>query len=126
MKTAIEEAIELVKKYDSKQISIKVLFYNLELLLEKEKEQIIDAFGTKKIEYIFNRLKGYDSHSMTTQLITGEEYYNKTYNQNQKNQKYDGVKLKTFIKDEYDFIMPEKEIEARNIIQDLKDRYEKD
>jgi hypothetical protein len=34
--TPIEEAIQLVKKYDKREISIKILLHNLELLLEKE------------------------------------------------------------------------------------------
>jgi hypothetical protein len=84
--------------------------------LEKEKEQIINAYNQADL----------DGYLQKTYPKYAEEYYNKTYNQNQNNQKYDGVKLKTFIRDEADFQMPEKEIEARNIIQDLKDRYEKD
>ena len=39
----MQEAIELVKKYDSRKISYNVLLGNLELLLEKEKEQIMKA-----------------------------------------------------------------------------------
>jgi predicted nucleic acid-binding protein len=51
MKTAMEEAIELVKKYDSKKIPFKVLFFNLENLLEKENKQIMDSWkeGTKYV-----------------------------------------------------------------------------
>ena len=44
MKTAMQEAIELVKKYDNREIPFKVLLLNLELLLNKEKEQMLD-FG---------------------------------------------------------------------------------
>ena len=44
MKTAMQQAIELVKKYDNREIPFKVLLYNLELLQEKEKEQIIKAY----------------------------------------------------------------------------------
>jgi predicted nucleic acid-binding protein len=67
MKTAMQEAIKLVKKYDNREIPFKVLLLNLELLLNKEKEQMIDfAYGC-------------------TQHISREdieEYYNQTYNQN--------------------------------------------
>jgi hypothetical protein len=49
MKTAMQEAIELVKKYDNREIPMKVLFYNLELLQEKEKEQIMDAYISDRI-----------------------------------------------------------------------------
>jgi hypothetical protein len=73
MKTAMQEAIELVKKYDNREIPMKVLFYNLEVLQEKEKEQIIDAHGTKG---------WYKPSDKTSGITTGEEYYNQTYNQN--------------------------------------------
>lgn len=62
MKTAMQQAIELVKKYDNREIPIKVLLYTLELLQEKEKEQLIEA-----VENGGN-------------MIGGEEYYNQTYN----------------------------------------------
>ena len=68
MKTAMQDAIELVKKYDSRKISYNVLLGNLELLLEKEKEQIEDAY-----------LKGYIHY---LPKIDSKEYYNQTYNQN--------------------------------------------
>ncbi len=45
----MQEAIELVKKYDNREIPMKVLFYNLELLQEKEKEQIMDAYISDRI-----------------------------------------------------------------------------
>ena len=62
MKTAMQDAIELVKKYDSRKISYNVLLGNLELLLEKEKEQIMDAF---KYGWNWN--------------FDAEKYYNETY-----------------------------------------------
>ena len=74
-KTAMQEAIELVKKYDSREIPFNVMLFNLELLLKKEKEQIIgDYFNGKKsgVEIWKNGLPD----------ITAEEYYNQTYNQN--------------------------------------------
>ena len=71
--------------------------------LEKEKEQIIDAMA-KTAMYV-----GVAPFDEEIANMTFEDLYNQTYS-----------------KDEFDFQMPEKEIEARNIIQDLKDRYEKD
>ena len=61
-----EEIIELVKKYDNREIPFKVLLLNLELLLNKEKEQICVAY-----------VDGLQSSYMLS-----EEYYNQTYNQN--------------------------------------------
>ena len=60
----MREAIELVKKYDSKEIPIKVLLYNLELLVEKEKNEIIDASNS----------------AFEDKTSWGERYYNQTYN----------------------------------------------
>jgi hypothetical protein len=68
MKTAMQETVELVKKYDSREISYNVLLGNLELLLEKEKEQIADAFR----------------NGSTSSMLGGghwTQYYNQTYNQ---------------------------------------------
>jgi hypothetical protein len=67
MKTAMQQAIALVKKYENRLIPMGVLSYNLELLLEKEKEQIIDAWIATD-----NKL----------QRLAAEQYYNQTYNQN--------------------------------------------
>lgn len=69
MKTAMQEVIELVKKYDNREIPFNVMLFNLELLLEKEKEQIIDAYYGH-----IDGLYGYRD--------AGEQYYNQTYNQN--------------------------------------------
>ena len=76
MKTAMQEAIELVKKYDSRQIPIKVLLYNLELLVEKEKNQIIQAhkIGWEDCQEYIKTI------GQTTRK--GKKYYNQTYNQN--------------------------------------------
>jgi hypothetical protein len=68
MKTAMQEVIELVKKYDNREIPFNVMLFNLELLLEKEKEQIIDA----RNDGIVSNIKGY--------CISNEEYYNQKYN----------------------------------------------
>ena len=64
----MQETVELVKKYDSREISYNVLLGNLELLLEKEKEQIADAFR----------------NGSTSSMLGGghwTQYYNQTYNQ---------------------------------------------
>jgi hypothetical protein len=55
MKTAMQEAIELVKKYDNREIPMKVLFYNLEVLQEKEKEQMIKEWqsGFNDAKFIY-------------------------------------------------------------------------
>jgi L-ribulose-5-phosphate 3-epimerase UlaE len=69
MKTAMQELTDWISVND---ITLKVSLYNNELinkinnLLEKEKEQIVNAHG----------LKYYDIGEVT---ITGEEYYNQTY-----------------------------------------------
>jgi hypothetical protein len=65
MKTAMQEAIELVKKYDNREILFNVMIFNLELLLEKEKQQIIEAIN----EWCSN-----------DNILTPEQYYNNTYN----------------------------------------------
>jgi len=72
----MQEAIELVKKYDSRQIPIKVLLYNLELLVEKEKNQIIQAhkIGWEDCQEYIKTI------GQTTRK--GKKYYNQTYNQN--------------------------------------------
>ena len=71
MKTAIQEAIELVKKYDIREIPFKVLLFNLEQLLEKEKEQIIDFADEWFTEY----LEGLGDYK------TPRQYYNQTHKQ---------------------------------------------
>ena len=70
MKTAMQEVIELVKKYDNREIPFNVMLFNLELLLEKEKEQIENAYWASYKEGQYSGDK------------TAEEYYNQTYNQN--------------------------------------------
>ena len=76
MKTAMQEAIELVKKYDNREIPFKVLLLNLELLLNKEKEQIMEAYKNS-INTILLLPSGIKS-----QKGNSEDYYNQTYNQN--------------------------------------------
>lgn len=60
----MQEAIKLVKEYNNRKIPYNVLLGNLEFLLEKEKEQIKEAF-----------IDGEDG-------VPAEQYYNQTYNQN--------------------------------------------
>ena len=56
--------------HTSTRILQEILDFYVKPLLEKEKEQIIDARNNG----IVNTLKGY--------CISNEEYYNQTYNQN--------------------------------------------
>jgi hypothetical protein len=75
MKTAMQEAIEHFKNinYDLVNVPIQNVPHILEQFLEKEKEQIIDAHGTKG---------WYKPSDKKSGITTGEEYYNQTYNQN--------------------------------------------
>jgi len=76
----MQQAIALVKKYENRLIPMGVLSYNLELLLEKEKEQIIEAHNNSVIspytELYVHKIQG------KSPITKGEEYYNKKYNQN--------------------------------------------
>jgi hypothetical protein len=63
MKTAMQEAIKLVKEYNNRKIPYNVLLGNLELLLEKEKEQICNAY----------------TDGLEGPYVGAEEYYNETY-----------------------------------------------
>jgi hypothetical protein len=67
MKTAMQELIEWIESNEI--VYNKELILKLKELLEKEKEQIIDAYYGN-IDGVF----GYREE--------GEEYYNQTYNQN--------------------------------------------
>ena len=76
MKTAMTELIEYLEKvYNVKEI-IDWDEYKIELL-EKEKEQIIEAFevGYKSCDLD-------EAFEINRKLASGELYYNKTYNQN--------------------------------------------
>jgi hypothetical protein len=69
MKTAVWELIEFIKDYKNQSNFNADLVINLlEKTLEKEKEQIIEAY-----------LKGYIHYCPKLDSI---EYYNETYNQN--------------------------------------------
>jgi hypothetical protein len=70
MKTAMQELIEWYQKEHFVKTTFHIQLLNkFESLVEKEKEQIIQAHG----------LKYYDIGEVT---ITGENYYNQNYNQN--------------------------------------------
>jgi len=76
MKTAMTELIEYLEKvYNVKEI-IDWDEYKIELL-EKEKEQIIEAFevGYKSCDLD-------EAFEINRKLASGELHYNKTYNQN--------------------------------------------
>jgi hypothetical protein len=66
MKTAMQELIELIV---NNKIRLDIIEKNQEMWLEKEKEQIVDAYYGN-IDGVF----GYREE--------GQEYYNQTYNQN--------------------------------------------
>tara|TARA_B110000503_G_scaffold47174_1_gene76859 strand:- start:125 stop:334 length:210 start_codon:yes stop_codon:yes gene_type:complete len=68
MKTAMQELMRFVDSFQEEAIHPRILRVKIKELLEKEKEQIIEAveFG------LFN--------ADTT--IDGQEYYNQKYNQN--------------------------------------------
>ncbi len=66
----MQELIELIKFTDKECYATMFNEGLFDKALEKEKEQIINAHG----------LKYYDIGEVT---ITGEEYYNQTYNQKQ-------------------------------------------
>jgi len=78
MKTTMQQAIALVKKYENRLIPMGVLSYNLELLLEKEKEQIMNAYcdGAKGGA---NGTKGQHENGWVS-IQMRNKYYNQTYN----------------------------------------------
>ena len=76
MKTAMQELIEWTNQYEGKMISADQVVLKAHKLLEKEKEQIIEAHGDK-YRGGFNSSGAYFNTK-----TTGEEYYNQTYNQN--------------------------------------------
>jgi hypothetical protein len=76
MKTAMQEHFEWLQE-NQLYFGIPIeAIDNAEDLLEKEKEQIINAHGTK-----FN-VDFTDTGDYIEAKITGEQYYNQTYNQN--------------------------------------------
>jgi hypothetical protein len=83
MKTAMQELIDLMKSHEARgwdNMTFDFFFAQLDEIkaLEKEKEQIIDA-------YMLGFNDSYKYHIQKSNKVTprnGEEYYNQTYNQN--------------------------------------------
>ena len=73
MKTAIQELIEWTNQYEGKMISANQVVLKAYKMLEKEKEQIIEA-----------RIDGDENYSLIggKRYEYAEQYYNETYNQN--------------------------------------------
>ena len=69
MKTAMQELMRFVDSFQEEAIHPRILRVKIKELLEKEKEQIIDAYYGK-----INGVFGYREE--------GQEYYNQTFNQN--------------------------------------------
>ena len=76
MKTAMQELIEELKRVQS-MTNMNFAIRIATDLLEKEKEQIINAFevGYKSCDID-------EAFEINRKLASGEQYYNKTYNQN--------------------------------------------
>ena len=70
MKTAIQELIEWTNQYEGKMISADQVILKAYKMLEKEKEQIIDAYEAAMERPIENYAEAY--YNMN---------YNETYNQ---------------------------------------------
>ena len=72
MKTALQELFEYWDTQNNPLVILNWIASNEKRLLEKEKEQIINA-NRSGIDMLVNKEK----------FITGEDYYNETYNQNE-------------------------------------------
>lgn len=76
MKTAMQEMVDWLSQYidyeESQLVQMRLMACRMkaQMLLEKEKEQIIDAY-----------CNGYQDGS-TLELIQSDEYYNQIYEQN--------------------------------------------
>jgi hypothetical protein len=73
MRTAIQELIEWTNQYEVKMISANQVVLKAYKMLEKEKEQIIEA-----------RIDGDENYSLIggKRYEYAEQYYNEKYNQN--------------------------------------------
>jgi hypothetical protein len=72
MKTIMQELVDIMNQ---DQVSFTEWFQdNYQILIEKEKEQIIEAYEDGK-------QNGMDSITNIHMYIIGEKYYNQTYNQ---------------------------------------------
>lgn len=75
MKTAMQELMHYIKTVNTVTFLPEQLAKTIEeKYLEKEKEQIIYAHGSK------GWAKKNEDGSLTTGYLTGEQYYNQTYN----------------------------------------------
>ncbi len=91
MKTAIQELIEFIESTNNTPHVNLTIMDKAKKLLEKEKEQIIEAGNACSIKTILHREK-LDKMSedelrsslleSTDTISYGDEYYNETYNQN--------------------------------------------
>ena len=79
MKTAMQELIKnldysIENSKDDNKINFRWIKFHAEILLEKEKMQIIEAYEDGK-------QNGMDSITNVYMYTIGEKYYNQTYNQ---------------------------------------------
>ena len=74
MKTAMQELMRFVDSFQEEAIHPRILRVKIKELLEKEKEQIIDAYH--KGGYLLTK----KPYGVFVKEV--EEYYNQTYNQN--------------------------------------------
>ncbi len=83
MKTAMQEFIDYMKEYNmilikegiEPNLLISMLQHKAEKLLEKEKEQIIDAYE--------NGVCDENERNLSGQFTNAKQYYNQTYDQKQ-------------------------------------------
>ena len=84
MKTAMQELMEFVDKYENKVISANYLYWKLEIFLEKEKEQSITDYSNGFLNGL--GYKKEDKNIMYGVIMQskaeGDIYYNETYNEN--------------------------------------------
>jgi hypothetical protein len=90
MKTAMQELIEFIESTNNTPHVNLTIMDKAKKLLEKEKEQIIDAGNACSIKTIVHRenLDKMSEDELRNSLVEdtishGEDYYNQTYNQNQ-------------------------------------------
>jgi hypothetical protein len=77
MKTAMQELIDSIRFTDKECYATMFDEGIFKIALEKEKEQIIDAYD-KGIDI------GLEAYELTTDYLEAEDYYNQTYNQTSK------------------------------------------
>jgi hypothetical protein len=89
MKTAMQELIEFIESTNNTPHVNLTIMDKAKKLLEKEKEQIIEAGNACSIKTIVHKekLDEMSENELRDSLVEdtisyGEEYYNQTYNQN--------------------------------------------